>query len=81
MLFAGSVGLKNTVSEVMARVLEWKYETETMTVQHMSSSGCNGTVERSWKNCLVRYVKGDLRLRPLSKEQQQIVDTARKKQR
>jgi len=81
MLFAGTVGLNNTVSEVMERVLEWKYETETMTVQQMSTSGCNGTDKRVWKDCLERYVKEGLRLRPLSREQQQIVDTARKKQR
>ena len=74
MLFAGSVGLKNAVSEVMARVLEWKYDTETMTAQQMSSSGCNGTSNRIWKDCLVRHVKESLRLRPLSKEQQQIVE-------
>ena len=77
-LFAASLGLNNVLSEVMARGLEIKYQTETLNLDHMSQSGCNGTLEKkSWRECLVRHVKDELKLRPLSQEQQQVVDFAR----
>ena len=76
-LFASSLGLKNTLSEVMTRAMEFKYQTETRTSQRGSISGCNGPDVREWRDCLVRYVEDELRLRPLSKEQQLVTDIAR----